>query len=71
MFKGCKNELHVVNVYMPCEEEDAERKVEYIEMLSCVAKALRLKRTSDYYMVVFRLNACTENGYLQYVADFV
>ena len=52
MFKGCKNELHVVNVYMPCEEEDAERKVEYIEMLSCVAKALRLKRTSDYYMVV-------------------
>ena len=70
MFKGCKNGLHVVNVYMPCAEEDADRKVEYIEMLSCVAEALRLKCTSDYYMVVGDFNACAENGFLQYVTDF-
>ena len=70
MFKGYKNELHVVNVCMPCAEEDAERKVEFIEMLSCVAEALRLKCTSDYYMVVGDFNACRENGFLQYVTDF-
>ena len=47
MVKGFKNELHVVNVYMPCAKEDAERKVEYIEILLCVAETLRPKCTSD------------------------